>query len=320
MLTDVMMSQLLLSPAWNAGALSTAETQVFQALQDAVAELHCPIPILFPDPASLARTLQRQVTRFLPAALWVRKFPERSRELSLSGSLSGPDAVPRESVPLSLFWPARRCGGVRNSDILRQMDLALREGWTLLKFSSWLEETVGKKPERKFLLEAFLAVVDQDVLREKRSKPRIRPTLTEICVALEMPAHSQTLHRWTKHWLEFAVRMGGQHAIRPHSTATQAYLHHFEKGRRLRELFEQAAASDSLPPEKSLQLFQGLSREGFGNEALVVSNILVGIHEGERLHIQDLGLEGLTRRGAVYLEERLEELARRFRFPVKGKK
>lgn len=303
---DTVMNHLLTGEAFLAGAasdfekVSDGDKATICALREADQKNGARVPILW----RASRSLHRHALRFASAALWAQPVVYREFLMGASGeAIAHNDSV--------VFTPP--LGGWRNKDILREMDRAVREKTSLLEFSQWLEIKIGRNLERRFLLETFWAVIDVDVLAKKRLKPRHRPTLSEIEASLKIPVEDSTLHRWTNHWVTFAARLNAAYAIRPFSADTISYLDRFEKGKLLVGLFLEASSTF----QKAMRLFLLLTKNDLINEALVVANIILGIHDGPRLHVSQLGLEGLSGRGVYKLEERMEQLARKYGFLLK---
>lgn len=305
---DTVMNHLLMGESFLAGAasdfekISDGDKATICALREADQKNGARVPILW----RASGNLHRHALRFTSAAIWANQTASAGFSLGASGGATSQNDFVAFTPPL---------GGWRNKDILREMDRAVRERTSLLEFSQWLERKIGRNLERRFLLETFWAVIDTEVLTKKRAKPRNRPTLSEIEASLKIPVEDSTLHRWTNHWVTFATRLNAAHAIRPFSADTLSYLGHFEKGKLLENLFLEASSAF----QKAMRLFLLLTSNDLINEALVVANIILGIHDGPRLLVSQLGVEGLSGRGVYKLEERMEKLARKYGFPLKEK-
>lgn len=185
-------------------------------------------------------------------------------------------------------------------------------GWTLLDFAHWLESELKNDFARRYVLQAFWAVVDRKVLSKPDEKPVPRPQFCELKKQIGCDVVEHTLVRWMNRWEDFAIGMGGENAIRPRKERAVVTRQNLEKGDVRLAIF--VAAAQAGDP-KAVQ--QGFLDRGLTEEARVLANLLTGIDEEPKIPVSRLGSSAADKKRLLQMERRFVSLAAAHGFECK---
>lgn len=188
--------------------------------------------------------------------------------------------------------------------------------WDLQRFHGWLLQTFKGKPEYAHALIMFEAVIDVQVLRHKREKPRPRPTIPQLLKKALLATDFQSKFvKWGKKWEAFAKKLGETGAVRPRKPNAVRLSERRASGK-LRETLFADAMENMESPRK---LHRHLLETGLISDAAVAANILIGLSDRPRQSTRTLFVPGYHPDSLFRAENRVEALATRYGFGVKPK-